>query len=220
MKKILFPVLFSISFFISNAQVRDSINVKTSLVIGFGGQFQSDLNINSKLANAGLPTVPTSVPEFIIGLGFVGEKFSGGFEANSVYFNSSNGANNTNFASVNIRNNFSYNFINKQKTMLAAGLNLTFSFSQFNIYNSGTVINMNNLNPSGNTGLINLRNSMIYIGPSASLFLFKNTKWMVRLNAAYEFGIARGSWKSDFANITNTVNERGNNRFVVGLVLY
>jgi len=219
MKKLLLFAIITVSFLNASAQTKDTLDVKIDFYVGIGIQVQNNLNINSKLALAGLPTVPTTNPEFILGLSFFGKKYSGSIEGNGVYFRDNNGPNTTDLATANIRSNFSYNLINKEKIAVTAGLNATFSFTQFNIYNSNTVVDLNNLNPSSNTGLINLHNSMIYLGPSASLFLFKNTKWQVRLNAAYEFGVARGSWKSNFANVNNTVNERGNNRFVFGFVL-
>jgi len=38
------------------------------------------------------------------------------------------------------------------------------------------------------------------------------------LNLGYEFALASGKWKSDFANVSNSFSENGHNRFMIGLV--
>ena len=221
MKNYYLIALFTISFGFVNAQTKDTLKskIRTDLYVGFGAQVQSNLNINQKLINSGLPTIPYTLPEFIVGFGSFGEKYNVSIEFNGIYSDKNNGPNNTKLALFNLRGNFSYNLIANPKYAFAGGLNLTYSINQFDIFNPNTVVDLNNLIPSANSGHISLNYKMLYLGPSISLFLFKHTNWQIRLNAAYEVGVTRGSWKSDFINVTNTVNESGNNRFVFGIVL-
>jgi hypothetical protein len=58
---------------------------------------------------------------------------------------------------------------------------------------------------------------MLYVGPSASLYLFRLTNWKLRAKVAYEFALTRGRWRSEFLKVNNTVGEQGNNRFMFTL---
>ncbi len=201
------------------AQKKDSTHVNINMYVGIGGQIQDNLNINQKLKLSNLPNIPTAMPEFILGFNAFGKKYSGNLEFSGLYADRSNGANKTRLVTSNFRGNFSYNLKVKPKYALTAGLNLALTNNQFDIYNENASIDLNNLNPLANGGHISLRNNMFYAGPSAAAYLFRNSKWQVRINVAYEFALARGRWHSDFLNVNNSVNESGNNRFVFSVVL-
>ena len=214
--------LLTISFGIVNAQTKEkdttSSKVQGGIYFGIGAQVQNNLNINQKLLNSGLPTIPNTLPEFAVGLEVFGEKYSGFIEFSSLYSERNAGVNSTRFVTGTARGNFSYNLVNKKKIAFATGLNLSYSVNQFDIFNPNTVVDLNNLIPSANSGHISLNNRMLYLGPSAYVILFKHSNWDIRLNVAYEFALTRGCWRSDFANVTNTVHESGKNRFVFGIV--
>jgi hypothetical protein len=222
MKKIisLFVILL-LNSFSTFAQKKDStdVDIDVDMYVGIGGQIQNNLNINQKLRLSNLPEIPTAMPEFIFGFNVFGEKYSGNLEFSGLYADRSNGANRTRLLTSNFRGNFSYNLKVKPKYAFTAGLNLAFATNQFDIYNENATIDLNNLNPLANGGQISLKNNMFYVGPSAAVYLFRDSKWKVRVNVAYELALSRGQWHSDFLNVTNSVNESGKNRFVFSIVL-
>ena len=70
------------------------------------------------------------------------------------------------------------------------------------------------------TGHISLYNNNIYLGPSASFGVFQTKQNPLRLTTGYEWNISRASWKSEVANVQNTVKENGVGRFYVKLLWY
>lgn len=223
MKNYYLVALFTISLGISNAQTKEkdtiSSKVKSDIYVGIGILAQNGFNINQKLLNSNLATILNAMPEFVVGLNIFGQKFSGGIEVGTNYSDKQVGNNFTKFISTNLRGNFSYNLINKPKIAFTTGLNVTLNYSEINIFDGNAVINLNNLNPISNGSNTLLYSEVLYVGPAVSLYLFKHTNWQIRLNATYEIGLTKGSWKSEFVNVSNTVNERGASRFIFGIVL-
>lgn len=219
MKKVftILAIYFSISAFAQEKE-KDSTENDVKIYIGVGVQMQSKLNINTKLLMSNLPRVPEAMPELVFGFTNFGKKISSSIEFNGVWSPEQKGPNHTRYAMTNIRANVSYNLVNRKKVAFTTGLNLAYTYTQFDISNENNVVDFNNLNPSTNTGHIQLYNSRLYAGPSAALYLFRATNFPVRLQVAYEIGLTPGTWRSEFVNTANAVNERGRNRFLVGLV--
>lgn len=220
MKKQLFNLVLLFTATLSFAQVKDSTKVEKIAYFGLGLQTQSNLNINSKLAASNLALIPETMPEFIFGWGSIGKKYSSSIEFSGVFADNNRGPNRSQLLTTNLRGNISRNIFVTTNTALIGGLNVAGGFTQFNIFNENTIVDFNNLNPSANTGNIQLTQSRLFLGPAVAIHLFRTSKWKIRLNAAYEFGLSPGTWRSDFAQTTNAVNESGSNRFLAGLVLF
>ena len=99
------------------------------------------------------------------------------------------------------------------------GLNISSTASQVDVYNKNNVVDLNDLEVLNNSSHVSLKNQVFFVGPSVSLYLFKGQKTKIRVNLGYEFAFTNGKWKSDFATVENTVNEKGNNKFVFGILL-
>jgi hypothetical protein len=214
MKKNYFAFVLICAINCGFSQVKDSTSVASVVYIGVGLQSFSNININNKLSSVNLPLVPQNMPEFIIGINVFGKKYSGGLEYSSGGALGGKTADKIDYEACSFRGNFSYNLISKTKFAFTTGLNLAYTYTEFIIYNDEAVLDFNNLKPTSNAGYISLDNRRLFFGPAASLHLFKESKIPLRLNFAYEFGITAGTWVSDFVKIENSVNERGNNRFL------
>ena len=114
---------------------------------------------------------------------------------------------------------FHYNIVNKEKFAFTGGLNLAYGGNQVTFNSKNRTIDLNDLQPNNNSGEYTLRNNMLFAGPSVAFYYNIGKKMRLRLNVGYEFALTNGRWKSDYANIANTVNENGNNRFLFNLSL-
>lgn len=227
MKKIAIVFLFTLSA-ASFGQVKEMSkcskdstcfkDVKITTTIGINAQVM-DFKINDLIDRQGLPTIETVMPEFTLGINFYGKKVSVDTELGILYANPDRNGNETKYISYAARLRAHYNLVNQTKFAFTTGLNFAFSGNEMDIYSKSNIIDLNDLNPSFNTGHVSLKNNMFYAGPSIAAYLFKSSKFPVRLNAGYEFALSRGRWNSDFGSVINTVNERGNNRFVFGITL-
>jgi hypothetical protein len=228
MKKIVTLLVLGISFFGFSQEkevkkcAKDSTccksNVKVHTYIGIGAQIHDDYKLNSNFRSQNLPEIKTTMPEFVVGLNFFDKKFSADLELGLLYSKSSKDGNENKYYGVTGRFKYHYNIINKEKVAFTGGLSLSGTSATFDVYSQSNIIDFNDLTPNNNGGHINLKNSMYYVGPSVSLYLFRKS-FPIKVNAAYELAFTRGRWKSDFGAIANGVNESGNNRFVVGVTL-
>lgn len=193
-------------------------DLKVNTTIGIGAQVL-DFKMNDLLDSQGLASVETVLPEFSLGINYFGKKVSVDTELGFLYAKPNRNGNETRYLSYVARGRVHYNVVNQTKFAFTAGLNLAFSGNQLDVYSQNNTIDLNNLNPNLNGGHVSLKNNMFYAGPSVAAYFFKSSKFPVRLNAGYEFGLSRGGWESDFGSVINSVNERGNNRFVFGITL-
>lgn len=186
----------------------------------FGVNLQTtSYTINDKLKAASLPEIKETLPEFVLGVNVFWEKFSADAEFGTVYGKNDNSTYNNQYVGFTFRLRGHYNLINKENIAFTGGLSLSGTSSELDVFTKSNAIDLNNL-ATLNSNHISLRNDLFYIGPSASLYLFKNKKHVkVKANLGYEFAFTNGKWRSDFATINNTVNESGNNRFIFGITL-
>lgn len=227
MKKFAALFLFSISL-ASFGQMKERMKcskdstcfkgIKVNTTIGIGAQVM-DFRINSLLESQGLASLETTMPEINLGINYFGKKFSVDTELGMMYARPERNGNESQYISYVARGRVHYNVVNKTNFAFTAGLNMAFTGSKLDIYSQNNVIDLNDLNPINNSGHISLKNKMFYAGPSVAAYLFKNYKHQVRLNAGYEFGLSRGRWNTDYGTVINSVNERGNDRFVFGITL-
>ena len=202
-------------------QQKDSLSKNTGgFYFGVGLISKQNLNLNQKLESSNFAAIPEILPEIIIGINFIGKKYSGDFEFATAAIEKTNMGNKRQYVTASVRGNFSYNLVNKEKIAFTTGVNLVLARSELDLFQENAVVDLNNINTVGSMGRITLNNGMLYAGPSASLYLFKNTNWQVRARAAYEFGLSSGEWRSDFAAVNNTVGRHGNNRFLFSILFF
>ncbi|WP_298118498.1 hypothetical protein [Flavobacterium sp.] len=186
---------------------------------GINAQVQDELNIDKKLQNAGLPTVKSFTPELFVGMTFFDKKFSGDLDFGFLNSKNDRGSNENRYIGFTTRLRVHYNVINKTKVALTTGLNLSNTIGELILFTKNNSIDLNDLTPINNVGNLSIKNNMFYAGPSASLYLFNDKSTKLRLNVGYEFAFTNGKWKSDYADVDNTVKEQGNNRFVFGFTI-
>lgn len=224
MKRILLLVALSSVFYTySQEEVKkeeEKFKVIADVYFAFGLQFHDDFNLNQKLVASNVVPLNTTRPEFQVGMNIFGKKYSGDMEFAFSQNDEENETTKNKDMGFTGRFRFHYNLINKEKIAFTTGLSLAGTSTEVDLYSRNNTIDLNDLNPNNTVGLISIRNQQFYVGPSASLYLFRNKSYKLRLNVGYEFSFTNGKWKSDYASINNTVKESGNNRWLVGLVLF
>lgn len=221
MRKFIFTSLL-VAFQLVTAQDKNQTSnrndIDASVYFGVNGYFQDNINLNKNLQATNVVLLDVNTAEFVFGFNIFGEKYSSDFEfgfGETKNENTTSKNKNMNFTG---RFRFHYNLINKTNYAFTSGLSVAGTTSEVDLYSKNNTIDFNNLNPNTNGGLLSIRNQMFYAGPSMSVYLFKNKGYKFRLNFAYEFALTNGKWKSDYGNTANSVNERNNNRFVIGLI--
>lgn len=212
-------------FFVSWSFAQEKEGTTTSekpkfyFTYGLNAQVQDELNIDKKLKTAGLPEVNSFTPEFFIGMTLFGKKYSGDIDFGFLNSKNEAGNNENRYIGFTTRLRVHYNLINKEKVAFTTGLNLSNTTGELVVFTKNNVIDLNDLTPANNVGNLSLRNNLFFVGPSASLYLFNNKSTKLRVNVGYEFAFTNGKWKSDYADVNNTVKEQGNNRLVFGITL-
>ena len=224
MKKIILLVALS-SVFLSYSQEDENKQEKKHQVtgevyFGFGLQLHDAFTLNKKLQASNVAELNSTRPEFQVGINIFGKKYSGDMEFGFSQQEADNATTKNKDMSFTGRLRVHYNLVNQEKFAFTSGLSLAATSTEVDLYARNNSIDFNNLNPNGTGGLITLRNQMFYIGPSASVYLFRDKGYKLRINVGYEFAFTNGKWKSDYASINNTVKENGNNRLYIGLVLF
>ncbi|WP_264511437.1 hypothetical protein [Flavobacterium sp. N1719] len=191
--------------------------VETDFYIGVSFNANQSLNLNQKLRNGNLPEMRDVTPELTFGLNFLGEKYSGDLELGTSFLENKKGDNTLKYLGLNSRARFNYNLIHKPKVTLATGLSLAYQTNRYDLYSNNNSTDLNVLAPELNSGHVNLENRMFYVGPTATVYLFKKSSFKLRLNLGYDFALTRGKYRSEYGSITNNIRENGNNRFVFGI---
>lgn len=220
MKKILLFSLLAIST-LSLAQEAKPKEKEGKRSIYFGGGFVSNSKfaIDNQLEASNLPQIQANVPEFVFGLNEFFEKGFLDMEVSSNMFKKSNSATTSNGARSNLRLRGHYNIVNNNNIVFSGGLNLAFTSNDFNVYSQSNQVDMNNLAAS-TSSYIRLRNNMFFAGPSLGFAIKNKGEQLVRLNVGYEFALITGKWKSDYANVSNSMNENGQSRLMIGAVFF
>ncbi len=199
-------------------EAKNKNDIDATIYFGVNAHFQNNINLNKNLQASNVVLLDKNTAELVFGFNIFGKKYSSDFEFGFGENKSENSTTKNRIMNFTGRFRFHYNVLNKTNFAFTSGLSLAGSSSEVDLYTNNNTIDFNNLNPNTNDGLITVRNQMFYAGPSASLYFFKSKAYKFRLNVGYEFAFTNGRWKSDYANTSNSVNERNNNRFVLGLV--
>lgn len=221
MKKIFFFLLLAINSTISMAQETKSNDKDGKRSIYFGGGFVSNsrLAIDDKLEASNLPQIQANVPEFIFGFNTFYNKGFLDIEATSNMFKKSNSSSTSNGIRGTFRLRGHYNFINNADCVFSGGLNLAYTSNDFNVFSQNNQVDMNNLAAS-TSNYIRLRNNMFFAGPSVGFGIKNKGEQLIRFNVGYEFALITGKWKSDYANVSNSINENGKSRLMIGAVFF
>lgn len=211
-------VAFQFGIAQEKSEAKNKNDIDATIFFGVNAHFLNNFNLNKNLQASNVVLLDKSTAELVFGFNIFGKKYSSDFEFGFGENKSENSTSKNRIMNFTGRFRFHYNVLNKANFAFTSGLSLAGSSSEVDLYTNNNTIDFNNLNPNTNDGLITVRNQMFYVGPSASVYLFKSKAYKFRLNVGYEFAFTNGKWKSDYANTANSVNERNNNRFVLGLV--
>ena len=187
---------------------------------GFGVNVLSDYKMNDKLKASGMPQIANAAPEFTFGFNFVPSdaRFYHDIEGGFAYMDEKTAGNRIKTTVATVKMRLQYKLIDKQDMFFSAGLDIGYAQTGINLYSRGNTIDLNDLNPSTHTGNISMRNGQLTLGPSVALGLFQQS-FPVRINAGYNIGVTKGKWKSDFADVANTINESGQGSFYAKVLI-
>jgi hypothetical protein len=212
MKKITFLLLF-MSYFAFAQTAKDSTDFSFDWYFGGGVIVNPDYNINANLKEAGVKQINDVSPTFIVGWNATFNRISLSMEFGAAGFQNKK-KDGSQFMQVPAALRVHYVAIKKDRFSISAGVNFAYVTSSLSVYNPDTTIDMGDLTPSNNTGLLQLKNSSYFLGPSASLKLTDNNRTFATLTAGYDFAVSNTRWKSDYANIANPVREKSDRIFV------
>lgn len=179
---------------------------------GFGVNVVGDYKINDKLKASDMPEIATTLPEFTFGFNYDNgdeTNFYHDLEFSIGYVDKKTTEDRMKATVAYGRLRPQYKFVNTDSYFFSAGLDLVYSQTYINLYSRGNTIDLDDLNPGTHTGHIAMRSGQFALGPAVALGLFQNKTFPIRINAGYNIGLSKGKWKSDFASVTNSVNESG-----------
>jgi hypothetical protein len=185
---------------------------------GFGINVFGDYKLNDKLKASNMPTIGTTAPEVTFGLNYMpsDSHFYHDLEFAVGYMDDKTSANRLKTVVSSFRIRPQYKFIDNKKMFFSAGIDGGVATTLVNLYSRGNVIDLNDLNPSTHTGHISMNSTQFILGPSVALALFQDS-FPIRINTGYNFGLSRGRWKSDVADVHNAVKESGLGNFYAKL---
>lgn len=215
MKNFLFALIVFLTIHLAHAQDREDV-VRWNYSLG--AIVNPDFNINKNLLASGVHRIADVSPYVSFGWNVTTkDNFDIGvdFGVATTIYGRKNAGYNLVQAPINLTAH--YIFSDKEKVALSAGITGSYTFYDLSIYTEGddTTIDMNNLNPAGNTGYIRMNNQSAYIGPSAAFTFLKHKRYPLKLVMGYDFAVTNSKWKSDYATLTNPVKENGSRAYIL-----
>ncbi|OIQ21682.1 MAG: hypothetical protein BM557_02470 [Flavobacterium sp. MedPE-SWcel] len=181
--------------------------VKHGWYLGLGVVAPGDYKINDKLKAAGMPELPSEMFELSIGYNLTYKRFSLDGEFGTGYMDKKTASDRVTGLMLNMKLRGHYMFLNKGNYSLSAGVDLTYANNTFDLYSRGNVIDLDDLNPATHSGHISLYNNQFLAGPSLAFGAFQKSNTPVRLNVGYDISLISGKWKSEVANVSNSLKE-------------
>lgn len=194
-------------------------DAKMDLYFAVGVNILSDYKINKNLKAAGMPEIGSATPEFTFGLNFGGQKWLTDVEASASYWKKDNNPLRSTAISSTVKFRGHYVPYRTEKFFISAGVDLSYMMNDFNFYNRNAEIDLNDLDPTTQTGHIQLKNNMLYVGPSVSIGFLQNKSTKLRLNFGYDIAAISGKWKSDYTDVNNSFRENGHDKFYIKLTI-
>ena len=220
MKKIwLFSLLVISAVSMAQESKPKENNCKENIYFGSGFVSNSKFVIDDRLESSNIPQIQANVPEFVFGFNTFFNKGFLDIEASSNMFKKSNSFTTSNGLRSSFRLRGHYNIVNNATIVFSGGLNLAYTTNDFNVFSQNNQVDINNLVASS-TDYIRLRNNMFFAGPSIGFGIKNKGEQLVRLNVGYEFALITGKWKSDYATVSNSINENGQSRLLIGAVFF
>jgi hypothetical protein len=184
-----------------------------------GGFVSTDYKLSDKLMASALPAIDNGAFELSVGITRINKRMLSDLEWNTDYYSDkkANGEK-VRTVSAGIKWRPQYIFFRQKGIFAAAGFDLSYMYTSANIFTMGNTIDLNDLDPTTHYGHISLYNNNWYLGPSASFGVLQDKENALRVTTGYEWNVARASWHSDYASVTNTVKEGGQGRFYAKLI--
>lgn len=183
------------------------------------GFASSDYKLSDKLTASNLPAINNGAFEFSIGLTRINKRMLSDLEWNADYYADKKAdGQKVRTISSGIKWRPQYIFFRQKGIFAAAGFDLSYMYTAVNIFTMGKTIDLNDLDPTTHYGHISLYNNNWYLGPSASFGVLQDKENSFRVTTGYEWNVARASWHSEFASVSNTVKEGGQGRFYAKLI--
>jgi hypothetical protein len=199
---------------------------KGHLYIGMGGSFNTDYNINEKLAAFGAPEIGNGGFNLTLGYNYFKGKMLMDAEWNTIY-NSEQQKDGLRVRTLGTGFKLRTHWVpfDTGKTFFSVGGDVSFMFTQFDLFSAHNRVNLDDLYGNSYPNSVqnyhvSLYNQQLFVGPSVSAGFFQKSDFPLRLNVGYEWGVTNGKWKSEFAEVDNTVKESGIGRFNASVIVY
>jgi hypothetical protein len=193
---------------------------KKTWYVSFGMASFGDFDINKKLQASGMPQLGDAALETTIGHHTMFRKMLIDFEWNTNYMDKKTTTDRIKTINTGFKIRGQYVPFKTENMFFAAGADLSYMFNNFNLYTRGNTIDLDDLNPAGHTGHISLYNQQFWAGPSIAFGAFQKSAFPLRLNVGYEWALYSSKWKSEVAEVANSLKESGQGRFYAKLTLY
>lgn len=206
-------LIFCLLLFGQTFAQTDSISTKNQLefkyYVGFGLTALDDYNLSSRLKEDGFPEIKNTMFDISFGFLLQSKRSMYTFEFAIARSEDDQDANEYELTRSNFSLDYQYNIFKIKQHKVNLGGRLSVNTTENELFNTNSQADLENPSNLGELTKIDLTNW--YLGPVAS-FQFRdktNETWM-RLQLSYEFNISENSWKSDYAQLLNSVKEDQN----------
>jgi hypothetical protein len=178
---------------------------------GFGIIYSDALNINPFLSESNVPTVRRFPFEFLFGL--VGDFGKNRIDLDFGFYNQERERDN--FEHQITSGTLSLRYLRnvmqfENEDRFYAGLAINYRTSELEFFNKNQTIDLNEPGSFGDVAKLDLY--QFHIGPSIgySIFTSDENEEFVRFQLSYDINIFTNNWDSDYARLSNSVEETGN----------
>ncbi|MFN2260616.1 MAG: hypothetical protein ABR595_00940 [Psychroflexus sp.] len=194
----------------SDTKEDNKSSFKMEYYFGVGMNYTDALNINPYLSEAGVPTVRRFPLEYSIGLGFYfAEKNRIDFDLGLANMSREDGDFEHKIGNVSIGLRYTRNVLEtKSRNFLNLGVGISTFSSNLEFYDKNSEIDLDDPNSFGRVAKLNHRQYMV--GPTIG-YVFRDKdkpeKEQLRIQLSYDINISENDWDSEYANVTNSMDE-------------
>lgn len=185
-------------------------HLDSKLYIDFGSSFMNHLSINKKLVKNDLEKITPIFPGIDIGIEIAVGNFMSNVSAGLMLGRGENAEN------VYKLNGFAADLflgykIFGNRNVLNAGLEMNYIPISLELFSSkSNAINLNNFQPKTATGVVELYNRFLMIGPSLTYGnLLSDSDSPISVTLSYLININKERWQSEYTTIDNSIREHG-----------
>jgi hypothetical protein len=208
-----------VTFFIWSAMPS---NAKNKIEGSFYGTVATSIwnhfSINQTLSNNDLKTVNLVMPSAGLGTYLKYKKFRVGVGFNFMTGRGKADQSSYKFNAIPLDFNLGYDVLKISDWSVSAGLIMAYIPTSLELYTKEGLIDMSNINPSVQPGLIKLYNSFFLLGTYLGIDLFPGSDFPIKVTVSYEFNLNSAIWKSEYATLANAPGEDGN-RLLIKVIL-